>query len=90
MGIINNKNMDKKTRVFFVVSSEESNDEIFETLEDAQAYRVSVVGTERGSLLRVALVRNAYQEEDTSTDNGLADRWNYEDEADTFQFIKTL
>jgi RNA polymerase subunit RPABC4/transcription elongation factor Spt4 len=73
----------KKTRVFFVISSEESNEEIFETLEEAEAYRISVIGTERGSMLRVALVRNAYFEEDIQ-------KWNYEDLSDTFTFIKIL
>jgi hypothetical protein len=75
--------MDKKTRVFFVVSSSESNEEIFETLEEAQAYRLSVVGTEKGNLLRVAIVRNAYFEEDIK-------KWNYDDKQDTFNFIKVL
>jgi hypothetical protein len=75
--------MTNSTRVFFVVSSDESNEEIFTTLEKAQAYRISAIGTERGSLLRVALVRNAYYEKDIK-------RWNYNDVADTFEFIKIL
>lgn len=74
-------NMLKETRVFFVVSSEEMNEELFETLEDAQAYRISVIGTDKGSSLKVAIVKNAYKE------NG---KWNYEDLTDTFQFIKIM
>lgn len=75
--------MQNKTRLFFVVSSEESNEELFTTLESAEAYRLSVIGTDRGSSLRVALVRNTYYERDIK-------RWNYEDKADTFNFIKYL
>jgi len=78
-----NKEKDNQTRVFFVVSSEESNEELFETKEQAEAYRISVIGTEKGSSLRVALVRNAFYDEELKA-------WNYEDRSDTFTFIKTL
>ncbi len=72
-----------KTKLFFVVDSEERNEEIFETLEEAKAHRLSVIGTEKGSLLRIAMVRNYYYEKDLK-------RWNYEDFSDTFNFIKIL
>ena len=73
----------EQTRVFFVVSSDESNDEIFETLEEAKDYRLNVIGTEKGSLLRVALVKNAYFEPDIK-------KWNYEDKSYTFNFLTNL
>jgi hypothetical protein len=72
-----------QTKLFFVVESEESNPEIFEFLEEAQAYRISVIGTEKGSLLKVAMVRNYFFEPELK-------RWNYEDKAYTFNFIKIL
>lgn len=73
----------EKTKLFFVVGSEESNEEIFETLEDAEAYKLSVIGTEKGSFLKIAMVRNYFYEKSL-------ERWNYNDMADTFNFIKTL
>ena len=75
--------MDNKTRLFFVVDSIEHNEELFETLEDAQAYLISVIGTEDKARIRVCFVRNAYREPVT----GL---WNYEDLSDTFQTIKRI
>ena len=75
--------MEKETRLFFVVDSLEHNEEIFETLEDAQAYRISVIGTEPKSRLRICLVRNAFKCPVTSL-------WNYEDFNNTFTTVKTL
>jgi len=73
--------MENKTQVFFVVDSLESNEEIFETLEEAQAHFLSVLGTEENKRIYIAKVRNAYKE------NGV---WNYEDRSDTFEIIKVL
>lgn len=70
----------KKTKLFFVVSSDEMNEEIFETLEEAQAYKISVIGTDKKSSLKVALVKNAYFEKDIK-------KWSYEDRTDIFNFI---
>ena len=69
------------TRVFFVTDSKEDNEELHTTLEGARAHLLSVMnsGTERR--IRVCMVRNAYQE---------GDRWNYDDQADTFTDIKLL
>ena len=78
--------MNKKTRVFFVVDStdEESkyrNNELFESLEDAEDY--TVLRRIDKPRLRVAIVRNSYKDSDCRG-------WNYNDLSDTFEFIKTL
>ena len=75
--------MTNQTRLFFVVDSEEANEEIFTTLEEAKSYRIKTIGTDKGSRLFVALVRNAYYEKDIK-------KWNYEDRSDTFTKIKNL
>lgn len=67
------------TRVFFVVDSVDDNEELFETLEAAQAYKLSDTSDPSTARVRVAIVNNAFRE-----DNG---SWNYDDRADTFQFI---
>ena len=76
----------KETRLFFTVDGTTENIEIFETLEEAREWAQNVVNP----TIKVAIVKNAYKEEDLFTDSGLADRWNYEDFADTFEFIKTI
>lgn len=61
----------EKTRAFFIVSSEETNEEIFPTLEEARKY----AETTPGSSVFLGMVRNAYRD---------GDGWNYDDYANTF------
>lgn len=81
--------MDNYTRVFFVVDSIEENEELFETLEDAQNYAVQMPQADKARVY-IALVRNAYKDEDPSTDDGLSKEWNYDDRSDTFKIIKII
>lgn len=77
-----------KAKLFFVVdnvrdyNSIQDNEEIFEFLEDAEAYRISAYGPLKGRI-RIAIVRNYFREEDLGG-------WNYEDRSNTFKFITTL
>ena len=74
--------MKEETRLFFVVSSEESNCEIFDTLEEAEEfYNYLITEKEHDCWIKVAITRNAYIE-----DCG----WNYEDFSDTFNFIYNI
>jgi len=78
------KDLDElKTRLFFVVDSKEDNEEIFETLEEAEAYLISVINSGNKGRLYIAMVRNAYYEKDLKS-------WNYEDYSDTFNIIKVI
>ena len=71
------------TKLFFVVDFKGENEEIFETLEEAKKYRKSHYSTTRKpSLLRVAMVKNYFQEP--------TGEWNYEDHSDTFDFLMEL
>ena len=70
-----------QTRLFFVVENEEKNEELFETLEDADEYRE--LETEFKNRMFIALVCNAYYEKDLK-------KWNYEDMSGTFTKIKSL
>lgn len=74
--------MDDGTRLFFVVDSLESNEEIFETLEEAEMYVKNELDEGSGRRLRICLVNNAYKEENGS--------WNYEDFSNTFETVKEL
>lgn len=83
--------MDNETRLFFVTTFGDRNEEIFETLEEAREY-LKATSKERNArrmlglgLIRVAIVRHAYKE----TIDG-KEVWNYEDLSDTFEFIKNL
>lgn len=74
---------EKATRVFFVVDGPvtdlaNQNDELFETLEQAEAYAETV----EYARIRICIVRHAFKEV-----NGL---WNYDDNSDTFEVIKTI
>lgn len=80
----------EETRLFFVTDSIEDNEEIFDTLEAAEAYiKTMPIETSEGEpslpRLRICLVRNAYLE-----DYQEGQSWNYDDQADTFETIKTL
>lgn len=71
------------TRLFFVVDSVPANEEIFETLEEADKfYNAKVEAKEDSPRIRICIVKNAYRE-----DNG---GWNYDDQADTFETVKTI
>lgn len=67
-----------ETRLFFVVDNYKTNEEIFETLQEADKYAATLANPK----IKIAIVKNAYKE-----DNG---SWNYEDSADTFGYIKNL
>jgi hypothetical protein len=69
-------NMKEATRVFFVVDSPQDNEEIYETLEEAEAYQ------SKDKRIRIAIVQNAYKEANGS--------WNYEDLSNTFDFVKEI
>jgi len=69
------------TRLFFVTDSEEDNEELHETLNEAKDYitEMSPAVTPR---IRICMVRNAFKE-----DSG---GWNYDDQSDTFDEVKVL
>lgn len=70
----------EQTRVFFVVDSTEDNEEIYETLEEAQKW-FGMIAIGRKPRLRIAIVRNAYLERG---------KWNYSDFADTFETVSDI
>jgi hypothetical protein len=74
--------MSDGTRLFFVADSFESNEEIFETLEEAEFYVKEELDEGSGRRLRICLVNNAYQQEDG--------KWNYDDQSNTFETVKEL
>jgi hypothetical protein len=65
---------DSDTRVFFIIYGEETNRELFETLEKAEEFYNSIKDKEKA--IMIGMVRNAYKEVDGS--------WNYDDLCDTF------
>lgn len=69
--------IDNFMRVFFVVDGDEKNCELFETYEQAEDFQLTLP-KEDNPKISVALVRNAFKEEG---------EWNYDDLADTFNFI---
>jgi hypothetical protein len=71
------------TRLFYVLDSDEANEEIFETLEDAEGAYAHENSISKTARLYIAQVRNAYRISELS-------EWNYEDHADTFTIIKIL
>lgn len=77
------KNEENKTKLFFVVDSLESNEEIFETYEEANRYLNTGFFDEDKPRLYIAMVRNYFYEEELKS-------WNYDDYADTFTIIKIL
>lgn len=74
-----------ETRLFFVVDTDETNEEIFETLEDALEYAKHLSSPR----VTICLVKNAYKERMHSLAD-VEDFWTYKDRADTFTVIKTL
>lgn len=69
------------TRLFFVTESAEDNEEIFETLEDAQEY-VEATKFRGEPEIWISIVKNAYKE-----DNG---EWNYDDRSNTFEKVRRV
>lgn len=72
--------MDDPTRVFFVTTSSDENEELHTTLEEAEHHLETMKG--ENAHIAVAIVRNSFQEEDGT--------WNYDDHSNTFEWIKTL
>lgn len=70
------------TRLFYVTDSVESNEEIFETYEEAMSHFWRLVNDgQELPRLRVCEVVRAFKE------NGV---WNYDDQADTFTTVKVF
>ena len=69
-----------ETRVFFVTSSGEDNEELFETLEDAEEY-IEATNFNHPPTIAICMVRHAYQERR---------EWNYEDLSDTFSVVSII
>jgi len=87
--------MNDETRLFFVVDSQDTDEEIFETLEEAQDYYDELDISEEYEpykRLFIALVRNAYRKtkENGEYEEGQKTNYNYEDFGDTFESIKTI
>lgn len=74
--------MDDEARLFWVVDSPDSNEEIFATREQAEDYADRTYGKRAPYTIYIGEVRNYYQEPDGG--------WNYDDEADTFRVILTV
>jgi len=78
--------MNDDTRLFFVVDSVSSNEEIYTTLENAETAYNQELQEDKTARLYIAMVRNAYNQS-----NGLEmEDWNYSDHSDTFEIIKIL
>ncbi len=71
----------RKTRLFYVIDSATSNEELFATLEEAIQYH-NIFSKEDKPRMYIAEVRNSFQEDDGE--------WNYSDLSDTFTIIKML
>ena len=69
------------TRVFFVTDSTEDNEELHETLEQAQAYTLSAMSEPQTARIRICMVLHAFPE---------GRRWNYDDQDNTFVTVKTI
>lgn len=73
---------DYRKRLFFVVDQVGVNEEIFETLEEADDYAIRLQKQGgKHARIRVAIVQNAYKDGEV---------WNYDDLSDTFRFIYNL
>lgn len=68
------------TRLFFVTDSADDNEEIFETLEDAEEY-IEATKFNAPPRIRICIVRNAYKEG--------GGEWNYDDLSNTFTTVMT-
>jgi len=68
-------------RLFWVVDSLNDNEEIFETLQEADEFLLTL-DPEDKPRINICIVKNAYKEE-----NG---QWTYEDLADTFEIIRKV
>jgi hypothetical protein len=65
-------------RLFFVVDSVDDNEEIFETLKEAEAWADDIGDISR---IRICIVRNTYENKGC---------WNYNDLSDTFETVKII
>jgi hypothetical protein len=72
--------MEDTTRLFYVVDGADTNEEIFETLEEAETFFGQFEASEEPRIY-IAQVKNAIKE---------ADGWNYEDLSDTFDMVKII
>lgn len=70
-----------EARLFWVVDSDEDNEEIFETQDQANSY-AEKYGKREPYRIYIGEVRNFYQEADGG--------WNYDDHSDTFSHIITI
>ena len=68
-------------RLFWVVDSLEDNEEIFETLQEADEFLLTLKPEDKPRI-NICIVKNAYKEDDGS--------WNYEDQSDTFEIIRKI
>jgi hypothetical protein len=73
----------KATRLFFVVSSITDNEEIFDTLEGAEAWYKELDPKDKPRIM-ISLVKNSWLEDITPNNSEADYRWNYDDLADTF------
>lgn len=75
------------TRLFYVTDSVESNEEIFETYQEARDYMLKLEADNQELVrLRICEVNNAYRE--TTKDSKTGASWNYDDRSDTFLTVK--
>lgn len=68
----------EEERLFWVVDSADTNEEIFTCLQDAEDYKENTK-FDSEPRIRICVVRNAYQEKDGS--------WTYDDQANTFSTV---
>lgn len=71
-----------ETRIFFVTEGIETNRELHETLEDAQAQYKNIPDEDQPQIL-ACMVWDAFWEEDLGV-------WNYEDHPRTFTDLKVI
>lgn len=75
--------MKGETRLFFVTCSDESNEELHETLELAERYVKRNFKNDHNPHIFIGIVKHSYYDH-------LSNGWNYEDRADTFELVKLL
>lgn len=68
------------TRLFYVLEGDETNPELFETLEGAKATAELI--KDDNPIITICAVKNAYREDN--------DEWNYNDLSDTFTVLLTI
>ena len=73
--------MREETMLFYVVDGLETNEELFTTRTEADAYADELDAQGEKARVRICEVNNAYKEKDG---------WNYEDRSDTFKEVIKL